>query len=84
MTNGKGTIDEDALNIFTDGSSYPHKQRAAGIGVRYVWVNPEGHEVVEDYSPVGWQQATIDEMEIEACTVAVSYTHLTLPTIYSV
>ena len=71
MTSGLGIIDEYALNIFTDGSSYPNKQRAAGVGVRFVWVNEAGDEEVEDYAPMGWQKATIDEMEIEACTVAL-------------
>lgn len=71
MRLGLGIIDEDALNIFTDGSSYPNKQRAAGVGVRLVWVNEAGDEEIEDYAPTGWQKATIDEMEIEACTVAL-------------
>lgn len=71
MTSGLGIIDEDALNIFTDGSSYPHKQRASGIGVCLVWVNEAGDEEFEEYAPPGWQKATIDEMEIEACTVGL-------------
>lgn len=71
MSSGKGIIDEDALNIFTDGSSFPHKKRAAGVGIRYVWVNESGDEEVEDYAPTGWQKATIDEMELEACVVAL-------------
>ena len=71
MTSGLGIIDEDALNIFTDGSSYPHKQRAAGVGVCLVWINEAGDEEFEEYAPPGWQKATIDEMEIEACTVGL-------------
>lgn len=71
MGSGKGIIDEDALNIYTDGSSYPNKKRAAGVGVRFVWVNDDGDEEIEDYSPTGWVKATIDEMEIEACIVAL-------------
>lgn len=71
MTSGLGIIDEEALNIFTDGSSYPHKQRAAGVGVCLVWVNKAGDEEFEEYAPPGWQRATIDEMEIEACTVGL-------------
>lgn len=71
MTSGQGIIDEYALNIFTDGSSYPNRQRAAGVGVRFVWVNASGDEEVENYAPIGWQKATIDEMEIEACTVGL-------------
>lgn len=71
MATGLGIPDEDALNIYTDGSSYPNKQRAAGVGIRFVWMNESGDEETEDYAPVGWQKATIDEMEIEACTVAL-------------
>lgn len=66
-----GILDEEALNAYTDGSSYPGKQRAAGVGVHFVWVNDAGHEETSDYAPTGWRQATIDEMEIVACTVAV-------------
>ena len=71
MSSGLGIIDEDALNIFTDGSSYPNKQRAAGVGVHLVWVNEDGHEETSDYASTGWEKATIDEMEIEACIVAL-------------
>lgn len=71
MTTGLGILDEYALNIYTDGSSFPNKQRVAGVGVRFVWVNESGDAETEDYAPVGWQKATVDEMEIEACTVAL-------------
>lgn len=71
MGTGLGIIDEYALNIYTDGSSYPDKKRAAGVGVRLVWVNENGDEEIKDYAPTGWQKATVDEMEIEACTVAL-------------
>jgi ribonuclease HI len=68
LRSGLGIIDENALNIFTDGSSYPKKQRASGVGVCLVWVNEEGHEEYEENAPFGWEKATIDEMEIEACS----------------
>lgn len=71
MATGLGIPDEDALNIYTDGSSYPNEQRAAGVGIRFVWMNESGDEETEDYAPVGWEKATVDEMEIEACTVAL-------------
>ena len=41
------------------------------MGVRLVWVNEAGSEQVSDYAPTGWQKATIDEMEIEACIVSL-------------
>jgi ribonuclease HI len=68
---GLGIIDEKALNIFTDGASFPNRQRAAGVGIRFVWVNKSGDEEIEDYAPAGWQSATIDEMEIQACVEAI-------------
>jgi len=71
LGSGLGIIDEEALNIFTDGSSFPNKKRASGVGVRFVWVNDLGDEETEDYAPPGWQSATIDEMEIQACIEAI-------------
>jgi ribonuclease HI len=71
MATGLGIPDEDALNIYTDGSSYPNKQRTAGVGIRFLWINGSGNEETEDYAPIGWQKATVDEMEIEACTIAL-------------
>jgi len=71
MKSGLGIIDENALNIFTDGSSYHKKQRAAGAGGCLVWVNEAGNEEYEEYAPIGWQKATIDEMEIVACTLGM-------------
>ena len=63
---------EDSLNIYTDGSSFPGKKRAAGVGVHIVWMDDTGAEVTHDYAPTGWRSATIDEMEIEACTVGLT------------
>jgi len=71
MKSGLGIVDENALNIFTDGSSYHKKQRAAGAGGCLVWVNEAGNEEHEEYAPIGWQKATIDEMEIVACTLGM-------------
>jgi ribonuclease HI len=73
LRDGLGIIDEDALNIFTDGSSKPKQKRNAGVGFRLVWVNELGNEETdEDFVP-GWQSATIDEMEIKACSEALKY-----------
>src|SRR6476661_2361984 len=63
---------DDSLNIYTDGSSFPAKKRAAGVGVRLVWMDETGAERTHDYAPTGWQSATIDEMEIEACIVGLT------------
>jgi ribonuclease HI len=59
-------IDECALNIFTDGSSYPHPRRG-GLGARFVWVNKLGKEEKWDYSPIGYIMATNNQMELQAC-----------------
>ena len=74
MISGLGIPDEDALNIYTDGSSFPHRRRAAGVGIRFVWINEEGNEEIEDYAPAGWQSSTSDEMELMACIVALKET----------
>lgn len=71
MLSGLGIIDEEALNIFTDGSSFPQKKRASGVGVRLVWVNEQGNEETSDHAPPGWESATIDEVEIKAVTVGI-------------
>jgi len=71
LASGLGIIDEYALNIFTDGSSNPKTKRASGVGVCLVWVNESGDAESEEYAPPGWKNATIDEMEIEACTVGL-------------
>jgi ribonuclease HI len=63
---------DDSLNIYTDGSSFPGKKRAAGVGIRLVWMDEAGAEKTHDFAPTGWSSATIDEMEIEACTVGLT------------
>ena len=75
MPKGLGIIDEEALNVFTDGSSYPQKKRASGVGVRLVWVNEHGEEETEDYAPPGWSSATIDEVEIKAVSIGLAEAH---------
>lgn len=62
-----GIHDEEALNIYTDGSSFPNKKRAAGVGVVLMWVDEAGDPQTSEHAPTGFQSATIDEMEIQAC-----------------
>jgi hypothetical protein len=38
-----GIHDEEALHIYTDGSSFPGKRRAAGVSVVLMWVNEAGN-----------------------------------------
>lgn len=68
----KDIIDENAINIYTDGSSYPGPRRG-GMGIVYVTVDDEGHEVVEDYLPQGYQAATNNQMELQACIEALDH-----------
>lgn len=63
-------IFEDALNIYTDGSSLQHPRRG-GMGIRYVVVDSNGHEALQDEVPLGYKQATNNEMELLACVIAL-------------
>ena len=40
-------LDERAVNVFTDGSSYSHPRRG-GIGIRLITVGANGHEIVHE------------------------------------
>lgn len=42
-------LDESAINIYTDGSSYSGP-RSGGVGIRFITVGDDGHEVVEDHA----------------------------------
>lgn len=61
---------ENALNIFTDGSSFG-SPRAGGIGVRFVMIDSSGEEEVQDFEFVGYRNATNNQMELHACIVAL-------------
>lgn len=63
-------IHEDALNIYTDGSSYSGP-RTGGIGIRFVTIDNAGDEVVEDLPIPGYKNATNNSMELFACIVAI-------------
>jgi ribonuclease HI len=63
-------LDERDINIYTDGTSYTGPRRG-GIGIRFITVDAEGHEHVEDYPLPGYAQATNQEMEIKACIEAL-------------
>lgn len=60
-------LDDDALNIYTDGSSFSGP-RVGEIGIVFVIVNSRGdEEVVNEFDYPGYKQATNNEMELEAC-----------------
>lgn len=57
---------EDALNIHTDGASLSNPRRG-GIGIHYIVINAAGDEEWIDECPLGYKQATNNEMELMAC-----------------
>lgn len=61
---------EEALNIYTDGSSLP-KPRRGGLAALFLLINEDGEE--ETYEPVmqGYSGATNNQMELEACIQAL-------------
>ena len=64
-------FNENAVNIYTDGSSMSGP-RAGGIGIVFVVVNEAGDEVVvNSYDYSGYPGATNNEMELEACIIAL-------------
>jgi ribonuclease HI len=58
-------LDDDALNIYTDGSSYSHPRRG-GLGFRFVWTGADGHEAIHDSDLTGYGEATNNQMELLA------------------
>ncbi|MDX6288046.1 MAG: ribonuclease [Frankiales bacterium] len=63
-------LDENAINIFVDGSSYSGP-RVGGMGVRIITIDDAGNEVVHDDQPLGVQGATNQQMELMACIEAL-------------
>lgn len=63
-------LDENALNIYTDGSCYP-SPRVGGVGYLFVTVDEQGHPVIREESPPGWKSATNNQMELQACIEAL-------------
>ncbi len=61
---------ENALNIFTDGSSLGSPRRG-GIGVIFVIIDSSGKEQVQDFQFTGYKNATNNEMELQACIMAL-------------
>jgi ribonuclease HI len=65
-------LDENALNIFTDGSSYGSPRRS-GYAFRIITVGDDGHPVVHDEQPYGHAGGTNQEMELMAAIAALNY-----------
>jgi len=64
-------ISENVLNIYTDGSSYS-KPRVGGLGIIFIYTNALGEdEVIKGFEFPGYKGATNNQMELEACIVAL-------------
>lgn len=64
-------LSEDTLEIYVDGSSLS-KPRRGGVGIRFVWVDPEGHPAHSDLDrPYSYDGARIGQMELRACIDAL-------------
>jgi hypothetical protein len=65
-------LDERAISVFTDGSSYSGPRRG-GIGIRIITVGVDGQETIHDEQPLGVRNATNQQMELQACVEALRY-----------
>lgn len=65
-------IDESAVTVFTDGSSYSRPRRG-GLGMVVVVVDSDGNLEEHDYCPPGYESATNNQMELQACVEALEY-----------
>jgi ribonuclease HI len=65
-------LDENALNIFTDGSSYSTPRRG-GYAFRVITVGDDGYPAVHDEQPYGYAGGTNQEMELLAAIAALNY-----------
>ena len=65
-------LDENAINIFTDGSSYGLPRRG-GCAFRIITVGDDGFPVVRDEQPYGYTGGTNQEMELMAPIAALNY-----------
>jgi len=63
------TVD-GVLEIYTDGSSY-QSPRVGGIGIRFVWIDSVGDDQIQDVQFAGYKNATSNQMELQACIVAL-------------
>jgi len=64
-------MDQRILDIYTDGSCLSHPRRG-GIGIRFVYADPvSGEEIIVDCKTEGHKGSTINQMELEACIVAL-------------
>ena len=63
-------MEENALNIYTDGSSFQHP-RKGGVGILYIYIDRLGNEIRKEFPLNGYQDATNNKMELNACILAL-------------
>jgi ribonuclease HI len=63
-------LDERALHIYTDGSSYSNPRRG-GVGVLYVVFSSLDEELVTELSFPGYKEGTNNQMELYACILGL-------------
>src|SRR3990170_1953357 len=64
-------VQDNALNIYTDGSSYS-SPRVGGIGIRFICVDRLGNEnFIKDLACPGYEGATNIQMELLACITSL-------------
>jgi ribonuclease HI len=64
-------IDETAINVYTDGSSYSGPRRG-GMGILFVIAGQDGYPLLFEEQPLGHQGATNQQMELQACIEALT------------
>lgn len=67
---GVPQVPDGGLGIFTDGSML-NKPRRGGYGFVLVWTDEDGEEATEPFAGQGFANATINQMELLACTDAL-------------
>lgn len=63
-------IEEGVLSIYTDGSSYS-KPRKGGVGFCFAYIDTNGHEQSIGSATQGYSGATNNQMELQACILAL-------------
>lgn len=63
-------VEEGVLSIYTDGSSYSNP-RKGGVGYSLVYIDEDGEERSISSSIQGYSQATNNQMELQACILAL-------------
>jgi ribonuclease HI len=63
-------LDERDLNIYIDGSSFSSPRRG-GVGIFFVTEGPDGGWLETPYEVAGFQSATNNQMELQACIEAL-------------